>query len=156
MISQQLVTAFTNAAVALANGRADTGYTGNGLKKLDFFVKVPSEDNPRKTLKKVFTAIEQNKDKLSTPAQMAKNGHLIIQIRDVERGILLGNVDVGEKRFNSYESVPTAMDIDDVVENLGDIALEEGEVQVSAARTSSPVDPELEEPAVRKSTRRAA
>lgn len=149
MISADLVKHFVNAARALAAGKQDTGFTGNGFKKLDFVVKVPDESNPRKLTRKVFTALEQNPEKLSTPAIMARNGRKIIQIRDVDKGVLLGNVDVGENRFNSYDAVPTAVEIEDIENVLGDDAVEIGEAQVSAANSSG-------RPADNKSSRRVA
>lgn len=109
MISDDLVRAFQVAAQALSRGVKDTGFTGNGIKKLDF--KVGDQ---------VFTALEQNPDKLSVPAQLARKGHKIIQIRDVEKAVLLGNVDVTENVFNSYESVPQPVDIHDLASALRD------------------------------------
>lgn len=135
MISQSLATMFLNAARALATGAKDTGYTSNGLRKLDF--KLIEGGKP-----KVFTAIQQNPDKLSTPAKLAREGHQIIQIRDNEEARLVGNVDVTENRFNSYENIPNPVDISEVEQALGSHAARQGEVQITAARTATPVGSE--------------
>lgn len=134
MISPSWVTAFVNAARALASGAKDSGYTGNGLRKLDFFVREGGK--PR-----IFTAIEQNPNKLSVPGKLAREGHKIVQIRDDEAQVLLGNVDVAENRFNSYENVPSPVDISEIEASLGSDAVKSpDEVRVTAARTATPID----------------
>lgn len=155
MISKDMVKHFVDAARALASGKKDTGFTGNGIRKLDFYVSVPDEANPRKTIKRVFTALEQNTDKLSTPAQRARSGHVVIQIRDNDKGILLGNVEVDENRFISYESVPMPVDIEEIEEVLGEEAIDSDEIEVTAARTSLPVASEPL-PLQKRAPRRAA
>lgn len=132
MISPTLLMHFVNAAAALANGLKDTGFTSNGLRKLDF--KAADESGKAHT----FTAIEQNPNKLSVPAKLAREGHKIVQIRDDDAGVLLGNVDVDEKRFNSYEAIPTLLDISEIEKALGDNVVKPDEIQVTAARTAVP------------------
>lgn len=134
MISPTLIAAFTNAARALASGAKDSGYTGNGLRKLDFFVR----EGGRQT---IFTAIEQNPNKLSVPGKLAREGHKIVQIRDDQKQALLGNVDVNENRWNSYENIPNPVDISEIEESLGSLAVRDPkEVAVTAARTATPID----------------
>lgn len=132
MISESLVRAFLKASRALVLGKVDTGLTGNGLKKLDF----KAEDG-------IYTAIIQNPDKLSIPGKLAREGHQIVQIRDASQNVLLGNVDVTENRFNSYDAIPTVVDIDEIEDALGDEDIPEDEpVRITAARTSTPVNVE--------------
>lgn len=103
----ELVSHFMSAARALETGAKDSGYTSNGLRKLDFTIGG-----------KVFTAIEQNPSKHSVPAMLARQGHQIVQVKDDETGHLLGNVDLTDKRWNSYETVPEPIDIVEIEKAL--------------------------------------
>lgn len=126
MIGEALIKAFTLAARALSTGAKDSGYTSNGLRKLDF-----------KIGNKIFTAVEQNPNKLSLPAQLKRSGHDIIQIRDDSTNTLLGNVDVTENRFNSYDATPNPVEIDEIVKALPREAVEAADhVRIAPANTS--------------------
>lgn len=129
MIVSSLVNSFALAARALVSGQASSGLTSNGLKKLDF--KVGDQ---------VYTAMEQNLDKLSTPGALARKGHQIVQIKDDQTNILLGNVDLTEGSFNSYEATPTPIDINDIrkaVEAVSPGASAQG-LKIVASRTVTP------------------
>lgn len=129
MISDNLARAFANAARALSTGLLDTGLTGNGIRKLDF--KGPDGV--------IYTALEQNPNKISTPAKLAQQGHKIVQIRNDNEGILMGNFDVSENRFNSYDSTLQPVDIGDIEARLGEAALTSNEgIHVAATSTTRP------------------
>lgn len=126
MIGEGLVKAFTLAARALQTGAKDSGYTGNGLRKLDF-----------KVGDKIYTAVEQNPNKLSLPAQLQRKGHNIVQIKDNATNTLLGNVDVSENRFNSYDATPNPVDIEEIVSALPREAIEAADkVRIAPANSS--------------------
>jgi len=137
MLNELLIKAFVNAARALSGNIRDTGYTGNGLKKLDFVIK--DGDNTR-----TFTAISQNPQKVSTPALLARRGFTIVQIKDDDTGKLLGHVNVGENRFNSYtEPVPQPVEISDIMESLGDLAItDSSDIQISGASSAQFIPPD--------------
>ena len=99
-----LVNHFMSAAHALESGLRDSGYTSNGLRKLDFSIEG-----------KVYTAITQNPNKLSVPAQLAKAGHQVVQIRDDGAGKLLGFCDLTTKHWTDETGAPqNIVDIRDI------------------------------------------
>lgn len=129
MIDQTLATLFLTAGRALMSGVKDTGFTSNGLKKLDFRVG-----------DKIYTALEANPNKLSLPAKLSREGHKIVLIRDSQELGLTGFVDVDEKTFNSFEQIPNPVDIEEIMDALGDELPRREEVKITAARTATPVN----------------
>lgn len=124
-----LVRSFVTAAAALQTGLKDSGYTGNGLRKLDF--KVGND---------TFTAIEQNPEKSSVPAMLARQGHDIVQIKSADTQELLGNVDLTEMRFNVYNNTaPAPVDIKDLENALGDRFPNMDRIRVTSAQGSPAV-----------------
>ena len=114
---------FAAAATALMNGAKLSGYTSNGLKKLDFVVNGKS-----------FTALEQNADKVSVPGKLAREGRWIVQIKDNDSMALIGNIDVAEKRFNVYgTSAPAPIDIGEIEKAVGEV----GTIQIVAASNAN-------------------
>jgi hypothetical protein len=113
--------AFVSAATALANNMKNSGFTGNGVKKLDF-----------KAGGRLFTALEQNMDKASVPGKLAREGRKIVQIRDGEDQVLAGFVDVDDKSFNAYSPAPNPIDISEI-EKIVDV----GDVKIQASGSST-------------------
>jgi|SRR5208337_366156 len=115
MFTERMIDCFQTAARALSLGLKDSGYTGNGLRKLDFVVEG-----------KTYTAIQQNPDKHSVPAQLAKQGHEVFQIKDDAAGVLLGNVDLTTEKWNDYGPTPKAIPIEEITKVVESAAVPAG------------------------------
>jgi hypothetical protein len=86
-----LVQTFFSAARALETGIKTSGLTSNGLKKLDFKVGT-----------RTFTTLQQNEDKLTAGGMLAKSGHKVFVVKDVDANELLGTVDLTDNSFNQF------------------------------------------------------
>lgn len=102
-----MINKFVAAARVLDLELVPPDRTSNGLKQLHFKVD-----------EKVFTAIEQNKEKLSGPAALAREDHRIYQIRDNAAGVLVGNVDLTARKFSQYNYQQEIIDIQDIEKAL--------------------------------------
>ncbi len=109
MISNELAEAMYKAALNLLRKKVDDGYATTGVRQLFFSVG-----------NKSYTAIEQNPNARpgSLGLRLRAMGHEIAQIRDNDQGILLGNFDLTELRFNAYQQAPQPKTVEQLDANM--------------------------------------
>lgn len=108
-MQQELIDQFVAAAQALDREAVPVGATSNGLKIINFTIDG-----------KIYSAIEQNPNKLSRPGLLAREGHKIVQIRDFAAAVLVGNVDITDRKFTPYNTTTdNVLDINEINEALG-------------------------------------
>lgn len=103
MDMRSLATNFMTAATALKNELIDYGTIGKNLRAASISI------NGKK-----FLVFDQNPDRESQAARLAKEGHDIVVVKDVDANQLIGYADLTEGKFTRFQPVGEPIPIEQI------------------------------------------